>query len=292
MTAPPAGDRFAFGANWKRFLPLVDERRVVEAERSLEARLGPGALRGRSFLDVGSGSGLFSLAARRLGASVRSFDLDPESVWCTAELRRRFRPDDPDWAVGQGSVLDRSFMAALGPFDIVYAWGVLHHTGALFEALDCVRLPLRPGGRLFVSVYNNVGWRTRVHTALKRAYVGSPRLVRAAILGGFAAWQLGTGLAVDVIRLRNPVARYRDRNRPRGMSTWRDWVDWVGGYPFETARPGEILHFYAQRGLTLTDLVTRGRGAGCNEFVFALEERGRTPAAVESRGGQWNLSSC
>ncbi len=50
-------------------------------------------LAGNSFLDVGSGSGLFSLAAMRLGADrVHSFDYDPQSVGCTKELKRRFPP--------------------------------------------------------------------------------------------------------------------------------------------------------------------------------------------------------
>src|ERR1044072_5239228 len=93
-------------------------------------------LLGKKFLDVGSGSGLFSLAARRLGAQVHSFDYDPQSVACTGELRRRYFPDDLHWVVQQGSVLDQGYLASLGSFDVVYAWGVLHHTGAMWRALD------------------------------------------------------------------------------------------------------------------------------------------------------------
>src|SRR5262244_3453642 len=120
------GERFEFGKNWSRFLEGVRDEQIVTAESSLKRMLEIDSLAGLSFLDIGSGSGLSSLAARRLGARVHSFDFDPQSVACTAELRRRYFPDDPDWQVQEGSALDPSFVSALGKFDIVYSWGVLH----------------------------------------------------------------------------------------------------------------------------------------------------------------------
>src|SRR5688572_18293787 len=99
-------DRFEFGENWSRFLALVDENRIAEAEKSLQALLGVSSLAGQSFLDIGCGSGLFSLAALRLGAAVRSFDYDPQSVSCAQALKQRFAPDSPAWVIEQGSILD------------------------------------------------------------------------------------------------------------------------------------------------------------------------------------------
>src|SRR4051812_19306798 len=122
------GKRFQFGENWREFLTGLDERRIREAETSLLEMLERDDLRGISFLDVGSGSGLFSLAARRLGARVRSFDFDPSSVWCTRTLRERYFADDPDWIVEEASALDEAYLRSLGRFDVVYSWGVLHHT--------------------------------------------------------------------------------------------------------------------------------------------------------------------
>lgn len=139
------GERFAFGANWGRFLKTLSDDRITKAEDSLRRTLGLERLDGLSFLDAGSGSGLFSLAARRLGASVVSFDFDPQSVACTLELRRRFFPDDATWQVEQGSVLESDYLARLGQFDVVYSWGVLHHTGAMWQALENV-VPLVRGG--------------------------------------------------------------------------------------------------------------------------------------------------
>lgn len=123
--------RFGFGANWMRFLAVLDDDRIAEAVASLKDMLGVETLAEKTFLDIGCGSGLFSLAARQLGARVCSFDYDPQSVNCAAGLRRRYFPDDPDWVIERGSALDRHFMEQLGTFDIVYSWGVLHHTGAM-----------------------------------------------------------------------------------------------------------------------------------------------------------------
>src|SRR5690606_102989 len=133
---------------------------------------------GLRFLDIGSGSGLSSLAARRLGARVHSFDYDPESVACTAELRRRFFPGSPDWTVERGSALDAGYLRGLGSFDIVYSWGVLHHTGRMWEGLANAALPVAEGGRLFVAIYNDTGTQSRRWRWIKRTYNQLPRVTR------------------------------------------------------------------------------------------------------------------
>lgn len=262
-----AGQRFEFGANWAAFLRVLDDTRIAEAERSLVAKLGRARLDGGRFLDIGSGSGLFSLAARRLGATVTSFDYDPQSVACTRELRRRYFPDDAAWTVTEGSVLDRTFVEGLGTFELVYSWGVLHHTGAMWEAIGHAADRVAPGGQLFIALYNDQGRTSRGWLAVKRAYNAGP-LGRAAVLGAFVPYFVGSFVAGSASRGQTPWTALADYRSRRGMSFLHDIVDWVGGLPFEVAAPGEVVAFARARGFTLELLHTVGGALGCNEFVF------------------------
>ena len=263
------GERFEFGANWAQFLKVLNEDRMRLAEQSLVKMLGVSDLAGKRFLDVGSGSGLFSLVARRLGATVRSFDYDPESVACTAELKRRYYPEDPDWIVEQGSVLDRDYLQTLGEWDVVYSWGVLHHTGAMWPALENVSSLVRPGGTLFIAIYNHQRLMTPVWTWVKRAYNRLPSGLRWIVLGPALVRLWAPRTIYDVLRGK-PFYTWRHyaERSARGMSAWRDLVDWVGGYPFEVAKPEQIFNFYRDRGFVLRNMVTCGGGLGCNEFVL------------------------
>lgn len=262
-----AGRRFAFGENWQRFLSLLNERRILNAEDSLRSMLEVADLQGKSFLDIGCGSGLFSLAARRLGARVHSFDYDPQSVACAQELRRRYFPEDTNWRIDEGSALDLDYLQRLGRFDIVYSWGVLHHTGAMWPALDNAAGMVAPNGKLFIAIYNDQGKISDRWRAVKRAYNRLPGGLRFLVTVPVLIHLYWRRTAKDFLRLR-PFESWRNEGRERGMSPWRDLIDWVGGYPFEVAKPEAILDFYLRRGFMLTRLVTCGGSLGCNEFVF------------------------
>ena len=267
------GQRFAFGENWNRFLLQLTDAHIVAAGDSLKGLLGLADLTGMRFLDAGSGSGLFSLAARQLGAHVVSFDYDPQSVACTRHLRERYSANDPDWAVHEGSALDPAFLGGLGDFDIVYSWGVLHHTGHMWDAVDALSHSVGPGGLYALALYNTQPVFTPVWKGIKRIYCGAPAPGKFAIAGAWAVLCAARGLAADLLRLRNPLMRYRASATLRGMSFWRDVVDWVGGHPFETATPDEVVQFLNVRGFARVALRTVGRRLGCNEFVFRREEK-------------------
>jgi 2-polyprenyl-6-hydroxyphenyl methylase/3-demethylubiquinone-9 3-methyltransferase len=217
------------------------------------------SLQGRSFLDVGCGSGLFSLAARQLGARVLSFDYDLDSVRCTESLRNDRRPGDHDWRIEQGSVLDPDYLARAGRHDIVYSWGVLHHTGALWQAMENVAAAVAPGGQLFIAVYNDQQWMSRYWKGVKQAYNRSA-LLRFPIVAAHAPYLFGGRFLVRALTGRLELER--------GMSLWHDMIDWLGGYPFEVAAPERIFEFFEQRGFALRKLKTCGGRHGCNEFVF------------------------
>jgi 2-polyprenyl-6-hydroxyphenyl methylase/3-demethylubiquinone-9 3-methyltransferase len=267
-----SGERFAFGENWQRFQKYLTEERIVEAEKSLCSMLEVDDLRGKSFLDIGCGSGLFSLAAMRLGAElVHSFDFDPQSVACAQELKRRYYDSAPNWRIQQGSVLNSGFLSTLGQFDVVYSWGVLHHTGNMWQALENT-VPLVGGrGKLFIALYNDQDVLSTAWKAVKERY-NRGLAWRVVIIPTFGTCLAVASFIKDVLFLRrSPLSRYREYKQVRGMAYTTDLLDWLGGYPFEVAKPDAIFNFFRARRFELVKLRTVGLGLGNNEFVFARQ---------------------
>lgn len=226
------------------------------------------SLEGKSFLDIGSGSGLFSLAAMRLGASrVHSFDFDGESVACVQEIKARYFAESRHWTIGQGSALDQQYLSTLGTFDVVYAWGVLHHTGNMWQGLENACSRVAPEGKLFVAIYNDEGLRSRLWRAVKVRYCHSLAW-RVPIVIGFGTYFSAKGLVKDLALRKNPFTRYRSYKTQRGMSYFTDLLDWLGGYPFETAKPDDVIGACCSRGFMLTRLKTPIQPKGNNEYVF------------------------
>ena len=254
---------------------MVSERSVDSAEVNLRRLLpelvswrGPEAPR---FLDIGCGSGLHAVAAARLGASVTAIDIDETSVATTQAMVARLGVADKV-SVRQASILTND-LSVQGGYDIVYSWGVLHHTGRVWEAIARSVDLLAPGkeARIALALYRptrlDAFWKWE-----KRSYVrGGPVRRKSYELTAMAMW--------DVMRLMRgttPRAYRRDYWHSRGMSFHHDLKDWLGGYPYESVSRSDLDAYLSRRGLQLSrefvadgGRVTSGiGGSGCDEFVY------------------------
>ena len=262
-----AETHFKFGANWASYAALIGERQIEEAKKGLLKLVTARDIAGRSFLDLGCGSGLHALAALRLGAGrVMAIDIDPNCVATAQALLSREAGGKP-WQAQRVSVFDADPLT-IGRFDVVYSWGVLHHTGSMWEAMDKAAALVAPGGLLVIALYRMT--RTDAFWKLeKRVYAHAPQFVQGAIRVCYVAlFRLACVLTGR--SFHDYVVNYRSS---RGMDFHHDVHDWLGGYPYETTDAAEIeaklskLGFSAERVLA-KPLGVGIFGSGCDEFVY------------------------
>jgi 2-polyprenyl-6-hydroxyphenyl methylase/3-demethylubiquinone-9 3-methyltransferase len=264
---------FAFGKNWRAFVEKhLTAERVEEARQSLLKFAKGYDFRGKTFLDIGCGSGLFSLCAHRLGAQVTSFDVDKDSVGC-CEYLHELEGRPASWRITHGSVLDETFLATLGKFDFVYSWGVLHHTGDLWRAIGNAAGLVKDGGSFYIAIYNKAdGFAfyddgrfgpSRFWLLEKELYCALPMPLQRTVDGCVMAAMI----VLYCLTLENPVRKIRSHKALRGMSWAIDIRDWLGGYPYEFASIAEVFNFLEPRGFELKNLISTN-GLRNNEFLF------------------------
>lgn len=258
---------FAFGENWKSFASGLGEEGRDLATASLHKLFPGGELVRANFFDIGSGSGLHMVAARALGAGdVQGIDIDPASVEASHAVLSRFLPDG-GWSVRRKSVFDLT-PAEDGLHDVVYSWGVLHHTGEMWGAVERAASLVRPGGYFAIALYRKSPF-CGAWGVIKRLYAsGGPvvqTLMRAVYKPAYLLGLMATG--------RNPFRYLREYRLNRGMDWHHDVHDWMGGHPYESAAPEEVVDFLEKLGFTLERSFTKPAaafgffGTHCDEFV-------------------------
>lgn len=264
---------FSFGKNWDDFVhSYLNEERIREAIRSLSDFLGMQRLEGLTFLDIGCGSGLFSLAAYKMGASeIVSFDFDIFSVKCCEYLKDK-EGNPANWTITEGSILDETSLENIKQADIVYSWGVLHHTGDMWQAIRNAAKFVKPGGLFYIAIYNMVEgpFGSRTWLALKRFYNRRSTVGKKIVASVFVSMIVLKMLAT----LKNPVSEIKRYEKNRGMSFMTDIRDSLGGYPYEYASAEEILNFCKKEsGFALVKLKTVNT-LSLNEFLFRKSKTG------------------
>jgi 2-polyprenyl-6-hydroxyphenyl methylase/3-demethylubiquinone-9 3-methyltransferase len=258
---------FEFGKNWSRYGKTITEEDIGVSEADLKRLLALDSLAGKRFLDIGCGSGIHSLAALRLAAAfVQAIDVDRDAVETTEALLSARWPQS-NFKVAKANIFEVS-PDDLGSFDIVYSWGVLHHTGDMWGAIKNAAAFVGPDGLFAIAIYRKTGacgfWRWE-----KALYTRRGKLYRGLAIGIYAALRA----LRDLVRLRNPLAKIRGHNRKRGMKWYTDLVDWLGGYPYESATPDEIRDFveglgFRQQQAFRTKPKSGLLGTGNAEYLF------------------------
>ena len=266
---------FSFGKNWQLFLAKLNDERITRAKQSLTDFLGgSGNLENKTFIDIGCGSGLFSLAAFLLGAKqVISVDIDDFSLECVKYLRERFAGQDKNrWIIKKGSALDKEFIKSLGQFDIVYSWGVLHHTGEMWRAIEYVMSLVEPNGLFYLAIYNEPTTNNDAQywLTVKRRYNSN-----GAVMKKFLEWRYALqafyGAGCTGHRwwsLQKACSHVIHYNSFRGMDWYTDIKDWLGGYPYEFCNAQKMIDFFESHNFKTLRVKDVGQGTGCNEFLF------------------------
>lgn len=259
--------RYGFGKNWAEFIEQkLSEDIVQESIDHMKSFMKIDNLEGKTFLDIGCGSGIHSLAALRLGAEkVVAFDYDDDSVATSLKVREWAGIPQEKWSISQGSVLDRAFVGSLPKCDVVYSWGVLHHTGSMWEAVRNATVPLAPGADFYIALYSSDNYTDptpEFWIRLKRAYNQANPLTKKLMEMKYVYWML---MRPEIEAGRDPLATVNNYGK-RGMTAWTDAKDWLGGFPMEFSSYAETRDFCKREaGL---DLVNGLTGEGCTEYLF------------------------
>jgi len=258
--------RFGFGKNWEDYIKKhFSEERVEASRKHLLGFLQKENLNGKSFLDIGCGSGLHSLAALRAGAeNIFSFDYDPNSVSAT-EMVRKFVGTPASWQVKQGSILDDDFLGTVKPADIVYSWGVLHHTGDMWKAMDNTVKLMKDDSLLYIALYDydiQISPTPEFWLDVKKRYNLSS-LVGKRQMELWYIWRFL--LSGKIGNLGRFIKRSMGYKKERGMALYNDVKDWLGGWPMEFAKRADVKNWSEKKRLEMLKMKT---GEANTEYLF------------------------
>ncbi len=281
--------KFSFGRNWSDYVDnFLNESALETAKKSLLKYLKESDFKNKTLIDIGCGSGIFSLSALRLGCKkVVSFDVDTYSVEATKKVKKRFGhlvPQQNTWEVYENSVLDDNVVNNLSnSADIVYSWGVLHHTGEMYKAISNASSIVKDKGYFIIAIYNKTS-SSNFWLKVKKIYNNSPLFIKKSMIYPLYVYILLQRARYNLNqRIRKQPAEPLF-SRERGMSIFYDLIDWVGGYPYEFATFDEIKDFVEEKGFKLIKAAVELPSpspkffnrfsfsyTGNNEFVFQKE---------------------
>ena len=257
--------RFGFGKNWSKFIDTrFSEERAEAARHRILDFMEREDLEGLDFLDIGCGSGLHSLGAFRSSAGrVYSFDYDPNSVATTQKLRERVGSPEK-WHVERGDALDKDYIESLGKWNFVYSWGVLHHTGDVWQAIENAQSTVADDGLFYIALYaEDVQSDPQYWLDIKKRYNRATPF-RRWLMDWWYVWRFVMG--GKLWNIHRVVKMYTEHRLKRGMDMMTDIRDWMGGWPMEFTKDQDVVDLLEQKhGFRLIKVLT---GEACTEFLF------------------------
>jgi len=261
--------RFKFGENWSNYSSSVNLEKIELAKKDIIRLVGD--VSNKSVIDIGCGSGIHTVAFIQLGVkSIVSFDYDLKSVETTKKLVKKFCYKKSKYKVFQADILNIDSLSGLNKrkFDIVYSWGVLHHTGSMFEAIISTTKFLKDNGILVLGLY--------VKTKLcnfwyyEKKIFNKYKFLQPLIKLPFLFFLI---IGLSLKKRSSPYKIIHDYKKQRGMSIIFDVNDWLGGFPYESIDDNSLLNFLKLKGFKIVrKFNTNSRigffGAACGEWVL------------------------
>jgi 2-polyprenyl-6-hydroxyphenyl methylase/3-demethylubiquinone-9 3-methyltransferase len=235
---------------WARHRPEYGASR-----EHLEGFFENGEVRGKSVLDAGCGSGVFSVIFAEKGAVVTGVDASEKAIEAGKELKRERGEENVEFM--RADMLDLPFRDS--SFDVVWAWGSVHHTERPMHALDELLRVLNTNGVMLLALYRKSRL-TPLHGILTRIFSRAPLAVQPFLAKLMA------------LMLYPFVALFRKREKVRKGETLEHLVlDWF----FVPARrhfdPDEIRSYVEARGLEVERVVdAAGRFDSTSNFILKM----------------------
>lgn len=233
----------SFSYQWKQRTPqYFGAEALAGTERSLrKLHITPELVKDRVVLDAGCGMGRFSEVLSRWGAQCVAVDLS-EAI----DVAHSHFHDRNNILFLQADVTNLPFPP--GTFDVILAWGVLHHTASTERAFKAVARHLKPGGTMGIFVYGkNKGVRRRMINLYRHVTRHMPKrfLYGLCLLAGPLHYVYKVPLLGHVLRELLPISR-QDTARARIIETFDTYSPY---YAWEHTFP-EVQRWFIESGMT------------------------------------------